>query len=73
MRMRSERKQEQVKDTIECNKDDVIDLTTDISWSPIKIDSEEESHDEEKDEKAVEDPMRNLSFSEKMKGLSPHR
>ena len=71
IRMSSEQKHEQVKGTIESNKDDVIDLSADISWSPIKIDSEEESHDEEKDEKAMEDPMRNLSFSEKMKRLSP--
>ena len=73
MRMWSEQKLEQVKATVECNKDDVIDLSADISWSPIKIDSEEESHDEEKDEKVVEDPMKNLSFVKKMNRLSPHR
>ena len=73
MKMRSKQKQEQVKATVECNEDDVIDLSADISWSPIKIDSDEESHDEEKDEKAMEDPMRNLSFFEKMKRLLPRR
>ena len=47
-------------------------MSVDISWTPIKKDSEEESHDEEEDVKVVPDPLRTLSFSKKMKRLSLH-
>ena len=58
---------------MECKVDDVIDLSANISWTPIKIDSEKESHEEEEDVKVVADPPRTLTFSEKMKRLSFHR
>ena len=56
--MRSKRVQEQVEAIVECKVDDVIDLSVDISWTPIKINSEKESHDEEEDVKVVAEPSR---------------
>ena len=41
--MRSKRVQEQVEATVGCKVDDVIDLSTAISWLLIKIDGVKES------------------------------
>ena len=68
--MRTDRVQEDVEVTIECKMDDVIDLSVDIAWTPIEMDGEAESNDEDKEGKDVEDPSRTLSFREKMKKIS---
>ena len=59
--------------TVEFKVDNVIDLSADIAWAPIQMDSEEESNDKEEEVKAVADPLKTLLFFEKMKRLSPHR
>ena len=73
LRMRVNRIQEQMESTIGCKVEDVIDLSADIVWIQIEMDSEEESNGEDEEVKDVADPSRALSFCEKMKRLSPHR
>ena len=73
LRMRADRVQEQMEYTIGCKVEDVIDLSTDIVWTQIEMDGEEESNGEDEEVKDVADPSRALSFHEKMKRLSPHR
>ena len=72
VRMRVDRVQQQVDALVQCEVDDVIDLSVDIAWTPIKMDGKEESNDEDREVEGVLEPPRTLSFCEKMKRLSPH-
>ena len=56
-----------MESTIGCKVEDFIDLSTDIVWTQIEMDGEEEEI------KDVVDPSRALSFRKKLKRLSPHR
>ena len=53
--------------------EDIIDLSADIAWTPIEMDGEEESNEEEQEVKDVADLPRTLLFRKKMKKLLPHR
>ena len=70
VRMRTDQVQEHVEAIIECKVDAIIDLSVDIAWTPIEMDSEEESNDKEQEMKAVAEPLRTLLVHEKMKRLS---
>ena len=52
--------------------EDVIDLSTDIIWTPIEMDADEESNEKKLKVKDVVDRPRTLSFCEKMTKLLPH-
>ena len=65
--------QKQMEATIECKVDDVIDLSANIVWTPIKMDGEEESNDKEQEVKDVADSPRTFLFRERMKKLLSHR
>ena len=73
LKMRADRVQEQMESTTGCEVEDVIDLSADIIWTKIEMDSEEESNGEDEEVRDVADPSRALSFCEKMKRLLPYR
>ena len=52
---------------------DAVDLSTDIPWTITKMDDEEESKDVEQGTEPMAELTKALSFSERMKRLSPHR
>ena len=51
---------------------DAIDLSTDIPWTIIEMDDEEESNDMEQGTESMAELTKVLSFYERMKRLSPH-
>ena len=71
--MRADHVEKQVEAIVKCQVHDVIDLSADIAWMPIQMDTEEESNDKENEVKPMVEPSRTLSFWERMKRLSPHR
>ena len=63
---------EHLEDTIEYKVDNVIGLSANIAKTPIEMDGEEESNDEEQEVKVVAEPLRTLLFCEKIKKLFSH-
>ena len=55
-----------------CKLKDVIDLSADIAWTPIEMDDDGKSNQEEEKMKDVEDLLGTLSFLEKIRILLPH-
>ena len=58
---------------IECKMFDAVDLSTDIPYTIIKMDNEEELKDVEQGTEPMVELTKALLFSERMKRLSPHR
>ena len=73
VKMRMEKVQKKSEATVECEMFDAVDLNTDIPWTIIKMDDEEESNDVEQGTKPMAELTKVLSFRKRMKRLSPHR
>ena len=59
--------------TVKCKMFDAVDLSTDILWTIIEMDDEEESKDAEQGTEPMAELIKALSFFERMKRLSPHQ
>ena len=73
VKMRLEKLQKRSEATVECEMFDAVDLSTDILWAITEIDDKEESKDVEQGIEPMAELTKVLLFSERMKGLFPHR
>ena len=73
VKMRPEKVQKRSEVTVDCEMFDAVDLSSDIPWTIIEMDDEEESNDVEQETEPVAEATKVFSFRERMKRLSPHR
>ena len=73
VKMQGEKVPKKLETTVEYQMFDAVDLSTDIPWTIIEVDNEEESNDLKQEAEPMVEIPKVFLFCERMKRLSPHR